>query len=158
MYTCSLRIHVSRFLHEPAILFCFFTSIRPPFSPSLSLSILTSPSFYLLSFPPLSPSRSSLLSLPLVPPSCSFLPSFSSLSSFPLIALLFFSLPLYLFSLHSSPPLLPPSPSLPFPLQKEDLPPDCLSMLLQVSEKVNLVSTIKEAVKAARKREWFMVM
>ena len=126
---------------------------------SLLFALLSLHLFLSLSSLPLhSISSHSLLSLPLVPPFCSFLPSLSSLSSFPLITLLFFSLHLYLFSLHSSPPLLPPSPSLPFPHQKEDLPPDCLSMLLQVSEKVNLVSTIKEAVKAARKREWFMVM
>ena len=51
-----------------------------------------------------------------------------------------------------------PSPFLPSPYQKDSLLPDRLSMLLQLSEEVNSMSTIKEAVMAARKREWFMVM
>ena len=84
--------------------FVFTLLFAPPFSPSLSLS--------LSSLPLHSISSHSLLSLPLVPPFCSFLPSLSSLSSFPLIALLFFFPP--------SLPLLPPlfsssSSSLSFP-------------------------------------------
>ena len=118
----------------------------------LSLHLFLSPHFpFILS--PFIPSSLSLSFLPLFVLTLFFLPFLLSPHHSAL-----FSLPLYLFSLHSSPPLLPPSPSLPFPHQKEDLPPDCLSMLLQVSEKVNLLSTIKEAVRAARKREWFMVM
>ena len=71
-------------------LFCFYTSICPPFSPSLFLSLSSLP---LHSIP-----SHSLLSFPL----CSFLPSFSSL---PLIALLFFSSLSTSFPTLSFPPL-----------------------------------------------------
>jgi len=36
--------------------------------------------------------------------------------------------------------------------------PDSLAMLLQVAEEVKSLSSIKKAVKLARKRGWFMVM
>ena len=80
---------------------------------TLLFALLSLHLFLSLSSLPLhSISSHSLLSLPLVPPFCSFLPSLSSLSSFPLIALLFFFPP--------SLPLLPPlfsssSSSLSFP-------------------------------------------